>query len=94
MMLTGREVDGLEAESIGLVDRLVDGDVTAEALEYAARLAPFSGSAMEAIILCVDAGELLPDRGMAIEGDAVMRLFNGGAQEGLTKFLERRRAAS
>src|SRR5206468_2473568 len=32
IMLTGRAVNAREAASIGLVDRIVDGDVTAEAL--------------------------------------------------------------
>jgi enoyl-CoA hydratase len=54
-----------------------------------------SGPAMDAIIRCVDAAGLVPDRGMATEGDAVLKLFaNGDAAEGIAAFVEKRRSAS
>jgi enoyl-CoA hydratase/carnithine racemase len=91
-MLSGRDVDGREAAAIGLVDVLVEDDVTVNALELAARLARSSGPAMEAIIACVDAAQTAPERGMAIEGHAVSRLFaDGHADAGIAAFLEKQR---
>jgi enoyl-CoA hydratase/carnithine racemase len=88
LMLTGREIDGREAASIGLVDRLVGGEVATRALDFAAELAGCSGPAMEAIISCVDAAELTPEQGMTVEGDAVVRLFaDGDAAEGIAAFV-------
>ena len=95
LMLSGREVDGREGAAIGLVDVLVEDDVTEGALEFARRLAQLSGPAMEAIITCVDAAQTAPERGMAIEGDAVVRLFaDGHADAGISAFLERQREAA
>jgi enoyl-CoA hydratase len=92
IMLSGRDVDGREAAAIGLVDVLVEDDVTVNALELAARLARSSGPAMEAIIACVDAAQTAPERGMAIEGHAVSRLFaDGHADAGIAAFLEKQR---
>jgi enoyl-CoA hydratase len=95
IMLSGRDVDGREAAAIGLVDVLVEDDVTVNALELAARLARLSGPAMEAIITCVDAAQTAPDSGMAIEGTAVSRLFaDGHADAGIAAFLEKQRLTS
>jgi enoyl-CoA hydratase/carnithine racemase len=94
MMLTGREADAREAASIGLVDRVVEGDVTAEALAFAGRLARLSGPAVAAIIDCVDAAEPLSRYGMALEGDAVVRMFDDDdTKQALAAFAEGRRAA-
>jgi enoyl-CoA hydratase len=94
IMLSGRDVDGREAAAIGLVDVLVEDDVTVNALELAAKLARSSAPAMEAIIACVDAAQTAPESGMAIEGDAVSRLFaDGHADAGIAAFLEKQRLA-
>jgi enoyl-CoA hydratase len=91
IMLSGREVDGREALAIGLVDVLVEKDVTRHALELAAVLARSSGPAMEAIIACVEAAQIAPERGMELEGSVVARLFaDGHADAGLTAFREKR----
>ena len=90
-MLSGRDVTGAEAAEIGLVDRLVDGDVTAAALDYAAGLAKMSESALAAIVECVEASELPLDRGMAVEGEAIQRTFaEGEGREGIAAFVEKR----
>jgi enoyl-CoA hydratase len=95
LMLTGREVDGREGAAIGLVDVLVEDDVTERALEFAAGLARLSGPAMEAIITCVDAAQTGPEQGMAIEGHAVARLFAAGhADAGIAAFLDKQGVAS
>jgi enoyl-CoA hydratase len=93
LLLTGREMNADEAAAVGLIDRLVDGDVVAEAVAFAAVLARWSASAMQAIITCVDAAELSPERGMTVEGDEVARMFaEGDAKQGLAAFLEDRQA--
>jgi enoyl-CoA hydratase len=90
IMLSAREVDGREAAAIGLVDVLVDEDVTTHALEFGARLARSSGPAMEAIMACVEASQTAPERGMGLEGYAVARLFaEGEADAGFAAFLEK-----
>ena len=95
MMLTGREVDACEAASIGLVDRIVDGDVTAEALAFAGRLARLSGPAMAAIIACVDAAGPVSREGMALEGEEVVRMFDDDdTKQALAAFVGGRRAAN
>jgi enoyl-CoA hydratase len=94
LMLTGKEVDGREAASIGLVDELVESNVTERALGFAAELGRLPGPAMEAIITCVDAAQTDPQRGMAIEGYLVARLFaDGVADAGIAAFLAKQRAA-
>lgn len=94
LMLSGREVDGREGAAIGLVDVLVESDVTERALRFAAELARLPGPAMEAIITCVDAAQSAPERGMAIEGYAVARLFaDGHADAGIAAFLSKQRGA-
>lgn len=92
IMLSGRSVGGEEAAAIGLVDRLVDGDVVEEALAFAAQLADYPASAMAAIIACVDAVSGAPADGMTLEGDSVVdMLATGEAGEGIAAFLARRR---
>ena len=53
---------------MGLVDRVVDGDVMAEAGAYARRLAAFSAPAMAAIMACVDAAAAPSPEGCARRG--------------------------
>lgn len=92
IMLSGRQVEADEALRIGLVDRLVDGDVVQEALAFARTLAGFSAEAMKAILESVDAAGLTPEQGMWIEGEAVVRtLAEGEAREGIVAFVEKRR---
>jgi enoyl-CoA hydratase len=91
-MLTGREVDAEEAARIGLVDRLLYGHALEETLEIARGMARASGPAMAAIMNCVDVANDLPhDRGMAVEGVALLSAFEEGeAREGIAAFLEKR----
>lgn len=92
ILLSARQVPGEEALAIGLVDELVDGDVVAAAHAFAATLARSSAEAVRSIIRCVDASELTPAEGMAIEGEAIVRTFvDGDGREGLTAFIEKRR---
>jgi enoyl-CoA hydratase len=90
MMLTGRDVDGRAAREIGLVDAVYEDKLVARVHDYAARLAQRPPAAMEAIMRCVDAATTTPERGMAVEGEAVVRLFaDGHADAGIAAFLEK-----
>jgi enoyl-CoA hydratase len=93
-MLTGRELDADEAYKIGLVDH-VSTDALSEARHVAERMASASSFAMGAIMECVDAARDLPhDRGMAVEGVALLAAFEeGDGREGIAAFLEKRRPA-
>ncbi len=92
LLLTGREIHADEAWRIGLVDRLLYRDCVDETLEIAARLARTSAPAMAAIKSCVDVAHDLPhERGMAVEGVALLSLFEEGeARERIAAFLEKR----
>jgi enoyl-CoA hydratase/carnithine racemase len=76
LLLSGREITGEEASRIGLVERLL-GTVVTEAHEVAASFARASGTAVEALMGCVDAAQTLPhSKGMAVEGVALLSMFD------------------
>jgi enoyl-CoA hydratase len=92
LILTGRAVDGAEAVSLGLAERLAeDGDAVVEAERLARRLAKLSAPALAAIRRAVDASVRPFDEGMEVERQEILGLFGGAdAREGLAAFLERR----
>jgi enoyl-CoA hydratase len=94
MLLTGRNVAGEEAHSIGLLDRLVQpGAALTVACEIARQLGAYSAPALAAIHRCVDTAmtSSLPD-GIAFEAAEEQLLFEQGeAREGIAAFVERRR---
>jgi hypothetical protein len=50
---------------------------------------------MEAIIACVEAAQMTPERGMALEGSAIARLFAAGnADAEIAAFLAKDRVGS
>jgi enoyl-CoA hydratase/carnithine racemase len=92
IMLTARQVRAEEALSIGLVDRLADGDVEKVALELAAELVTASLPAQLAVVRTVDAAFEMPlAQGFAYEAQQEQGLFeNGEAAEGIEAFLAKR----
>lgn len=73
LMLTGREIRAAEAWRIGLIERLLPGDVVEQSLEIATALTASSASAMTAAMVCVDAARDLPhESGLAVEGAALV----------------------
>jgi enoyl-CoA hydratase/carnithine racemase len=92
IMLTGRQVPASEALSIGLVDRLTDGDVLSAALALAAELTGSSLPAQLAVVRAVDAAFDLPlEAGFKFEADQEESLFtHGEAAEGITAFVAKR----
>jgi enoyl-CoA hydratase len=92
MLLSGRDVDGQEAATIGLVDRLHEAPLSA-AGAWAQELAVYPRSASAAIRRCVRAAdESKPGAGEAVELEEILALFGEvNAREGIAAFLERRR---
>ena len=93
IMLTARQVEPAEAFAIGLVDRLVDGDVVKGALELAHELAGSSLPAQIAVVRAVDAAaDLTLADGIARERELEQGLFeHGEAAEGIAAFVAKRR---
>jgi enoyl-CoA hydratase len=95
LLLTGRSIDGVEANRLGLVDRLAEQGSTASeaARDLAASLARGPREAYQAILRCVETAARtdLAD-GMAVERAEVAGLFDGAdGREGVRAFLAKRR---
>lgn len=95
MILTGRTVDAEEAQRIGLVQRLVDGDALEAGIAYAREFSEYSlpvlGFAREAVsrALATPLSE-----GMRIEADLSTLAFQTrDAVEGMSAFVEKRKPA-
>ncbi|RRQ25666.1 enoyl-CoA hydratase [Rhodococcus sp. Eu-32] len=93
IMLTARQVPADEALSIGLVDRLTDGDVLEAALAFVGEMKGASLPAQRAVVRTVDAAFDTPlEEGAAYEVAQEQSLFEDGeAAEGITAFVEKRR---
>ncbi|MFC8178779.1 enoyl-CoA hydratase/isomerase family protein [Rhodococcus sp. NPDC057297] len=93
IMLTARQVPADEALSIGLVDRLTDGDAVDAALAFADEMRGASLPAQLAVVRTVDAAFDQPFAdGAAYEVAQEQSLFEDGeAAEGITAFVEKRR---
>jgi enoyl-CoA hydratase len=96
MVLTGRMIDAVEAERIGLVSRVVPADrLLEEALAVAARIAALSRPAVlmakEAVLLADETGLA---EGLRFERRLFQSLFAGEDQkEGMQAFIEKRKPA-
>ena len=93
MILTGRTVDAEEAERIGLVNRLVDGDLTSAGLAFAREM---TGYSLPVLNLARDAIRRAPDlplhEGLKIEADLSTLAFQTeDSVEGMTAFIEKRK---
>jgi len=95
MILTGRTVDAEEAERIGLVNRLVEGDLIPAGEDFAREMTGYSmpvlGLARDAIRRALDLP--LPE-GLKIEADLSTLAFQtADSVEGMTAFIEKRKPA-
>lgn len=93
MILTGRTVDAAEAERIGLVLRVVEGDPVAASVAFAASFIGFGlpalGFAREAVQRALTVP--LPE-GLKIEADLNTLAFQtADADEGMSAFVEKRK---
>ena len=93
MILTGRTVDAEEAERIGLVNRIAEGDLVEAGLEFARQFTGYSlpilGYAREAVRRALDTpiGE-----GLKIEADlSTLAYRTDDADEGMAAFEEKRK---
>jgi enoyl-CoA hydratase/carnithine racemase len=95
IILTARQVPAEEALAMGLVDRVVEGDVVEAALALAAELTSSSLPAQLAVVRSVDASAEMPlAEGCRYEADQEAGLFKDGeAAEGISAFLEKRKPA-
>ncbi|HEY1502388.1 MAG TPA: enoyl-CoA hydratase-related protein [Acidobacteriaceae bacterium] len=93
LLLTGRLISSAEAQSLGLVNRIiVEPDLMREARNLAQRLLRNSPAAMEATkrLLCHYSGRHLPDDIEAAIRASVDARSNADFYEGVSAFLEKR----
>jgi enoyl-CoA hydratase len=94
MIMLGRTVDAEEAERIGLVNRIVDGEAVEAALSFASEFSSYSllalGFAREAVTRALD----VPiHEGLKVEADLSTLAFSTeDAEEGMVAFTEKRKA--
>jgi enoyl-CoA hydratase len=93
VVMTGRTVNADEAERIGLVNRLVDGDLIAAGKSFAREM---TGYGLPALALARDAVTRALDvplaEGLKLEADLNTLAFQtADATEGMTAFLEKRK---
>lgn len=90
LVFTGRTVDAGEAHSMGLVDRIVEGDATTGAIEWAAELAGGPRSTLALAKRAIDEGiEVSLREGLELEQDLFVDSFaTTDAAVGVRSFLE------
>lgn len=94
MIMTGRTVDATEAERIGLINRVADGDTLDAAVDFAREFADFSlpvlGFAREAVTRASDSPI---NEGLRIEADLNTLAFQTkDVVEGMNAFVDKRQA--
>jgi enoyl-CoA hydratase len=94
MILTGRTINAEEAERIGIVNRLVDGDLIEAGTAFAREM---TGYSLPVLNLARDAIRRAPDlplhEGLKIEADLSTLAFQtADSVEGMTAFVEKRQA--
>jgi enoyl-CoA hydratase len=95
LILTGRTVPAAEALAIGLVNRIVEGDIVAAGLSFAREFSGFGllalGLARSAVTRALD---VPVSEGLKIEADlATLAFRTADAEEGMAAFAEKRKPA-
>ena len=93
IILTGRTVEAEEVERIGLVNRIVEGDLLEAGRSFARELTGYSLAAIALARDAVHRGLAFPlKEGLEIEADLSTLAFQtGDAVEGMMAFLEKRK---
>jgi enoyl-CoA hydratase/carnithine racemase len=93
MLLSGRCLDAVQAQSIGLVSRVGDGDALEAALEMAASYARRPPAAARAILRCVEAAvPYAAAPGLPVEEHEMHELFDDpDARRLVHEFVDKRR---
>lgn len=92
MILTGKTIGAAEAERIGLVNRVADGDLMSAGLDFAATFARLSLPVLELARRAVQRGSRLPlAEGLALEADlSTLAYQTADAEEGMAAFEAKR----
>lgn len=94
IIMTGRNVKADEAERIGLVNAIEDGDLLSAGIEFAQRFTRYSLPALEFARRAIQrAGDVPLDQGLQIEADLSTLAYRmNDAEEGMAAFEEKRKA--
>jgi enoyl-CoA hydratase len=92
LVLTGEPINAERAFGLGLVGRLVDGDVGAAAREMAEQIATAGPLAVQASLRLARAADTVDEAALRVAADEVGRalLRSKDTREGIAAFLERR----
>lgn len=92
IILSGRNVSAEEALRIGLINRMVSGDLLAAALAFSRKFTQFGLTALHLARQSVQRGMQVPlHDGLRIEADlSTLSMRTQDAQEGVAAFLEKR----
>lgn len=93
IIMTGRNVKAEEAERIGLVNAIVDGDLVEAGLAFAAKFTRYSLPVLEFARRAVQrAGDLPLHEGLQVEADlSTLAYRTNDAEEGMAAFEEKRK---
>ena len=93
LIMTGRPLDAAEAQRIGLVNRLIDGDPLAQAIAFAREFSGYSLPVLRYAREAVSrAGETPLAEGLRLEADlSTLAYQTRDAAEGMAAFLEKRK---
>lgn len=94
LIFTGRVISAAEAETIGLINRAVQGNLLRQGMELAEQLASKAPCAISTAKETIAKGLTAPDKYSAVkaEGEAWAALFNTKDQEeGMRAFIEKRK---